>query len=84
MKIITPSTNDHHLHPLLIQSYGSLSTSLSISIDLPVPGGCLVVGDRNGDSWAARAPGSMWFDYVFGGLAEWFVFIDDRSPHNTD
>jgi hypothetical protein len=57
----------------------SISSCLEILNGLLIPGGSLLIGDLNGDSWTSRAPGSIWFDFVFGGFAEWFAFIDGRS-----
>jgi SAM-dependent methyltransferase len=56
-----------------------LTPSLAVLNDLLVPGGSLLIGDLNGDSWTSRAPGSLWFDFVFGSFAEWFGFTDNRS-----
>jgi Methyltransferase domain len=56
-----------------------LAPSLAVLNSLLVPGGCLLIGDLNGESWSSRAPGSIWFDFIFGSFAEWFAFKDDRS-----
>ena len=56
-----------------------IASSLVMLNDLLIPGGCLLIGDLNGDSWTSHAPGSIWFDYIFGSFAEWFAFTDDRS-----
>ena len=56
-----------------------LASSLDVLAGLLVPGGCLLIGDLNGDSWKSRAPGSIWFDFIFGSFAEWFSYTDDRS-----
>ena len=56
-----------------------VSSCLEIINGLLVPGGSLLICDLNGDSWRSRAPGSIWFDFVFGSFAEWFAFTDGRS-----
>src|SRR3977135_4001000 len=45
-----------------------LASSLTALGELLVPGGSLLIGDLNGESWKLRAPGSIWFDFVFGSF----------------
>lgn len=56
-----------------------MTPCLAVLNDLLVPGGSLLIGDLNGDSFRSRAPGSIWFDFVFGSFAEWFSSTDDRT-----
>ena len=67
-------TGFHVLHVV-----ANMAPSLAALRQLLVPGGSLLIGDLNGDSWTSRAPGSIWFDFIFGSFAEWFAFTDARS-----
>ena len=67
-------TGFHVLHTV-----ANMAPSLAALRRLLVSGGSLLIGDLNGDSWTSRAPGSTWFDFIFGSFAEWFAFTDGRS-----
>lgn len=38
-----------------------------------------MVVELNGEGWRVGSPGAIWHDFVFGGFAEWFGFVDGRE-----
>ncbi|KIJ38997.1 hypothetical protein M422DRAFT_258149, partial [Sphaerobolus stellatus SS14] len=51
--------------------------------ELLVPGGYVLTVDFDGTAWQLGAPGTVWYDFVFGGFQEWFDFGEDRTDHCT-
>lgn len=39
--------------------------------ELLVPGGFVLTVDFDGTAWEEGVPGTVWYDFVFGGFQEW-------------
>ncbi|GJJ15309.1 Type I Iterative PKS [Clathrus columnatus] len=61
----------------------NLSQTMNSIRDLLVPGGYTLVIELDGVAWECSAPGTLWYDFLFGGFEEWFDFDDDRVSHCT-
>lgn len=55
------------------------TTDLSLTMDaiseLLVPGGYVLTVEFDGTAWETHVPGTIWYDFIFGGFQEWSVIL---------
>ncbi|KAF8508000.1 hypothetical protein JB92DRAFT_3121331 [Gautieria morchelliformis] len=67
----------------VLHATADLSQTMNSISDLLVPGGYVLTVDFDGEAWQTGVPGTLWYDFVFGGFQEWFDFGEDRTTHCT-
>lgn len=80
---IAPSSFDIVTALHVLHATGDLTQTLNSISDLLVPGGYTLVVDFDGEAWERGSPGTLWYDFIFGGFQEWFDFGEDRTSHCT-
>jgi SAM-dependent methyltransferase len=60
----------------VLHATADLSQTMNSISDLLVPGGYVLTVDFDGEAWHTGVPGTLWYDFIFGGFQEWFVFVN--------
>lgn len=77
---ISPSSFDVVTALHVLHATTDLSQTMNSISELLVPGGYVLTVDFDGEAWQTGAPGTLWYDFIFGGFQEWFVVFLFRTP----
>lgn len=81
---ITPASFDVVTALHVLHATTDLSQTMNSISDLLVPGGYVLTVDFDGEAWQTGVPGTLWYDFVFGGFQEWLVFFIPSIPRFPD
>ncbi|GJJ10518.1 Type I Iterative PKS [Clathrus columnatus] len=80
---ISPASFDIVTALHVLHATSNLTTTMTSISNLLVPGGYVLTVDFDGEAWQTDGPGTIWYDFFFGGFQEWFDYNDDRETHCT-
>lgn len=70
---ISPGSFDVVTALHVLHATTDLAQTMNSISDLLVPGGYVLTVDFDGEAWQQGVPGTLWYDFIFGGFQEWFV-----------
>lgn len=79
---LTKSANEQGISPAsfdivtalhVLHATSDLTQTMDSVSELLVPGGYTLVVDFDGEAWERGTPGTLWYDFIFGGFQEWYV-----------
>lgn len=68
---ISPASFDIVTALHVLHATTDLQKTMSSISSLLVPGGFVLTVDFDGEAWQRSVPGTIWYDFFFGGFQEW-------------